>query len=425
MKFTTRLTITCITVIVLPLSMLIAYYFLIDQDVSIPKDIMTIMFVSIFVVLLITSIILVFWLSHSFVRPMQDLKKGMNQIAEGNFDEPIYSKERGEIGKIFSDYEKMRLELKASEETKINNERQNRELIRNISHDLKTPITSIKGYVEGIMDGVADSPEKMEKYIKTIYAKANDMDRLIDELTIYSKIDTNQVPYQMCIFDVDNYFEDCVEDVGFDLESKGIKLEYINAVAPGVRLLADPEQIKRVINNIIGNSVKYKKPTDSEIKMKICDVGEFVLVEFEDNGRGVPSADVDKIFERFYRTDASRSSKEGGSGIGLAIAKKIIEDHGGRIWATGEENKGLCIHFTLRKYADPEPVAVEKEESENDKNPLVILEKVVTITAKEIKTGAENASKGIKTGAETATKAVRAGMESIKNGDRDKGGKKQ
>lgn len=424
MKFTTRLIITCITVIVLPLSMLIAYYFLIDQDVSIPRDIMTIMFVSIFVVLLITSIILVFWLSHSFVRPMQDLKRGMNQIAEGNFDEPIYSKERGEIGKIFSDYEKMRLELKTSQETKINNERQNRELIRNISHDLKTPITSIKGYVEGIMDGVADSPEKMEKYIKTIYVKANDMDRLIDELTIYSRIDTNQVPYQMCIFDVGNYFEDCVEDVGFDLESKGIRLEYDNAVSSGVRLLADPEQIKRVINNIIGNSVKYKKDTDSEIKMKICDVGEYILVEIEDNGRGVPVGDVDKIFERFYRTDESRNSKEGGSGIGLAIAKKIIEDHGGKIWATGDEGKGLCIHFTLRKYSDPESAVAEKEETENEKNPLVILEKVVTITAKEIKTGAENASKGIKSGAESATKAVRAGMESIKNGDRDRGGKK-
>ena len=129
------------------------------------------------------------------VTPVTELNTAMQKIKEGNFDYRIPGDSSGEIEQLFKNYEDMRLRLKESAEEKIEAERQNRELISNISHDLKTPITAVKGYVEGIMDGVADTPEKMDKYIRTIYNKANDMDRLINELTIYSKFDANRIPY--------------------------------------------------------------------------------------------------------------------------------------------------------------------------------------------------------------------------------------
>lgn len=166
-------------------------------------------------------------------------------------------KEDGEIGELYRNYEDMRLRLKESTDEKIFAEKQNKELVSNISHDLKTPITAIKGYVEGIMDGVADTPEKMDKYIKTIYNKANDMDRLINELTVYSGIDSNRIPYHFHRINVSEYFGDCIEEVGLDLESKNIELNYSNLVPPDTMVIADPEQLKRVINNIIGNSIKY------------------------------------------------------------------------------------------------------------------------------------------------------------------------
>ena len=242
--------------------------------------------------------------------------------------------------------------MKESAEEKVQQEKQNRELISNISHDLKTPITAIKGYVEGIMDGVADTPEKMDKYIRTVYNKANDMDRLINELTIYSGINSNRIPYNFHRINVADYFKDCVEEVGLDLDSKNFELNYSNLVEPDAVVIADPEQMKRVINNIIGNSVKYMDKSHGVIDIRILDEIDSIRVEIEDNGKGIAAKDLPNIFERFYRTDSSRNSSKGGSGIGLSIVKKIVEDHGGYIWATSKEGEGTCMHFVLRKYSE-------------------------------------------------------------------------
>ncbi len=205
------------------------------------------------------------------------------------------------------------------------------------------------------MDGVADTPEKMDKYIKTIYNKAIDMDRLINELTTYSGIDNNRIPYNFHRINVADYFGDCVEEVGLDLEQRGIKLNYSNLVSPDTAVIADPEQMKKVINNIISNSVKYMDKPNGHIDIRILDEVDAIRVEIEDNGKGIAQKDLQKIFERFYRTDASRNSAQGGSGIGLSIVKKIIEDHGGDVWATAKEGEGTCMHFVLRKYIELQP----------------------------------------------------------------------
>lgn len=310
------------------------------------------MLVAIVCILIFTSLMLTRWIHRSMVTPVTELNTAMQKIAEGNLDYRIPGDSSGEIEQLFKNYEDMRLRLKESAEEKIQAERQNRELISNISHDLKTPITAIKGYVEGIMDGVADTPEKMDKYIRTIYNKANDMDRLINELTIYSKIDANRIPYNFHRLNVGEYFGDCVEEVGLDLESKNIKLNYSNLVSSDTRIIADPEQMKRVINNIIGNSVKYIDKPQGIIDIRILDEVDSVRVEIEDNGKGIAAKDLGNIFERFFRTDSSRNSSKGGSGIGLSIVKKIIEDHGGYIWATSKEGEGTCIHFVIRKYRE-------------------------------------------------------------------------
>ena len=202
------------------------------------------------------------------------------------------------------------------------------------------------------MDGVASSPEKLDKYVRTIYNKANDMDKLIDELTLYTKIDTNRIPYNFSKIKVDDYFGDCAEELKLELSAKNIELTYYNYLTEDVTIIGDAEQLKRVINNIISNSVKYMDKKKGIINMRIRDSGDFVQVEIEDNGRGISVRDLPYIFDRFYRADASRNSSTGGSGIGLSIVRKIIEDHGGRIWATSKENTGTIMHFVLRKYQE-------------------------------------------------------------------------
>lgn len=310
------------------------------------------------VILILTSALITAWVNQDIYKPIKELSVAMRKIAEGDFDYRLTGKQEDEVGRLYDNYEQMRLQLKENAEEKLQNEKKSKELVSNISHDLKTPITSIKGYVEGIMDGVADTPEKMDKYIKTIYNKANDMGKLINELTTYSGIDSNKIPYHFHVLNIADYFQDCVEEVGLDLEQKDIQLNYTNLAPADTCIVADPEQLKKVINNIISNSVKYMGHDKGIIDIRILDEGESVKIEIEDNGKGIASKDIGNIFERFYRTDSSRNSLQGGSGIGLSIVKKIIEDHGGYVWATSKEGEGTCMHFVIRKYT-------EKKENED------------------------------------------------------------
>ena len=303
-------------------------------------------------ILVFTSVILTAWIYKSIVTPIHHLQIATKKITEGNLDFEMPAGGEDEIGELCTDFEEMRRRLKESAEEKLEAEKQNKELISNISHDLKTPITAVKGYVEGIMDGVADTPEKQEKYIRTIYNKANDMERLINELTFYSKIDTNRIPYTFEKINVNDYFSDCVEELSIELEEQNIELAYFNYVDENVQVIADAEQIKRVINNIVSNSIKYIDKPKGYINIRVKDVGDFVQVEIEDNGKGIATRDLPLIFNRFYRTDASRNSSKGGSGIGLSIVKKIIEDHGGKVWATSKEQTGTVMYFVLRKYQE-------------------------------------------------------------------------
>lgn len=304
-------------------------------------------------ILLFTAVTLIIWIYRSLITPIKKLRTAAENIKEGNLDFVLDAPDGDdEISELCVSFEEMRQRLKDSAEEKLNNETENRTLISNIAHDLKTPITAVKGYSEGIMDGVANTPEKLDRYIRTIYNKANEMDRLINELTLYSKFDTNRIPYNFACLNVAEYFKDCVEEIGLDLEAKGIALSYFNYVTADTRIIADPEQLRRVINNIIGNSVKYMNKTESFINIRIRDVGDFIQVEIEDNGRGIAQRDLPYIFDRFYRTDASRNSATGGSGIGLSIVKKIIEDHGGKIWATSKEDSGTTMYFVMRKYQE-------------------------------------------------------------------------
>ena len=369
MKLKTKMTLLFLAIIFVPMLFLSAAFLgigyhenvnviheLTKEDVMIgamiSKRFMGYLVLAMVVILILTSALITAWVNQDIYKPIKELSIAMRKIAEGDFDYRLPDKQEGEIGHLYDNYEQMRLQLKENAEEKMQNEKKSKELVSNISHDLKTPITSIKGYVEGIMDGVADTPEKMDKYIKTIYNKANDMDKLINELTTYSGIDSNKIPYHFHVLNIADYFQDCVEEVGLDLEQKDIQLNYTNLAPADTCIVADPEQLKKVINNIISNSVKYMGHDKGIIDIRILDEGESVRIEIEDNGKGIAAKDIGNIFERFYRTDSSRNSLQGGSGIGLSIVKKIIEDHGGYVWATSKEGEGTCMHFVIRKYTD-------------------------------------------------------------------------
>lgn len=318
------------------------------------------LFAAVFLILVITSLILNLWIYRSVVTPLNKLKLATHNIQAGNFDFEMPNVPKNEIGDVCRDFEEMRVILKQSSEDKIRSDMEEKELIRNISHDLKTPLTAIKGYVEGIQDGIADTPQKQEKYLRTIANKVNDMDKLIDELTIYSKLDTNRVPYSFAKIPIKGYFDDCCEEIKIDLEAQGIDLDYRCYAGDDVFIVADAEQLKRVINNIVSNSVKYRDESRKEkITIAVYDEGDYVHILLADNGKGIGARELPRIFERFYRTDSSRNSRQGGSGIGLAIVKKIIEDHKGKIWAESVEGEGTAMHINLLKYKDNSHYCIE------------------------------------------------------------------
>ena len=310
------------------------------------------LFFTALVILIFTSVSIGLWIYRSVAAPLVKLRKATQNIKEGNLDFVLEVDGTDEFAELCRDFEEMRRRLKESAEEKVLLDKENKELISNISHDLKTPITAVKGYVEGIMDGVADTPEKMDRYVRTIYNKTNEMDHLINELTFYSKIDTNRIPYTFSKLNVDDYFSDCAEEVGLELETRGIQLYYANYVEKDVLVIADGEQIRRVIHNIISNAIKYMDKPKGVIQIRVKDVGDFIQGEIEDNGKGIASKDLTYIFDRFYRTDVSRNSSKGGSGIGLSIVRKILEDHGGKVWATSREGIGTIMYFVLRKYQE-------------------------------------------------------------------------
>ena len=300
-------------------------------------------------IILLTATTLIIWIYRSILKPLNILRAATRQMKEGDLNSDIQAYTEDEIGQLCEDFEEMRMRLKKLIEDRIKYEENIKELLSNISHDLKTPLTAIKGYAEGLLDGVANNKGKQEQYLRTIYTKASDMSGLVDELSYYAMIDSNTIPYNFKDINLQEFFEDCLEELGLDLEVKNIGISYENKVAPQVKVVADVEQLKRVISNIINNSVKYLDKEEGRISIQIDDIGEFVKITITDNGCGIPKEDLPHIFERFYRADASRNSGKGGSGLGLAIAKKVIEDHAGRISASSEPGEGTAISFSLKK----------------------------------------------------------------------------
>ena len=294
----------------------------------------------------LTNIVVSYQFSRTILKPLHNLQGAAAEISRGNLDHPIVEEGDQEIQALCRDLELMRIKLKDSVHTQLKFEDNRKLLISSISHDLKTPVTSIKGYVEGILDGIANSPDKMERYLKTIAAKAHQVDQMIDDLLLYAKLDLNQIPFDFERTDIEGYLLLCLLESEPELESNHIKISFHNELLQKQYVLLDQSRMKRVIMNILDNSRKYMGKDQGEIKILLRDTFASIIIELRDNGLGISAEDLPYIFDRFYRSDVARSK---GSGLGLAIAKQIIEGHQGRVWAISHGEVGTSIMISLSK----------------------------------------------------------------------------
>ena len=308
---------------------------------------------SILAISLLLAMLINIWISYRMARhiikPLQILNKATADIARGDLDGAINYHSDDEIGELCRSFEKMRTQLKDAQTVSQRYENNRKELIANISHDLKTPITSIRGHVQGMMEGVANTAEKAQKYQQVIYNNSLEMEHLIYELFLFSKLDLNQLEFDFEPVDIEAYLHDCVEEKGYELESQGIQLSYAASYPSHAPVIVDRQRLQRVINNIIRNAVQHcdrSKPL-SWLEIILLENDFDAIIEIKDNGQGIPAESLPYIFDRLYRADPARNRQSGGSGLGLSIARQIIEAHGGRIWAESEVGVGTSIFFTL------------------------------------------------------------------------------
>ncbi len=320
----------------------------VSKESSAAKKLILFVVICFIISFLVTNLASSIALSRSILTPLKRLQDAAGEISRGSLSHEVIEEGDSEIKDLCRSFEQMRLKLKESVYMQMKYDDNRKMLVSSISHDLKTPITSIKGYVEGIIDGVASTPDKVEKYLKTIYSKAVHVDSMIDDLLLYSKLDLNQIPFNFERTDIVRYFVDCTTEMEPELEKQNIKVTLHNELKESRNVMMDRDRIRRVIINILDNARKYMDKPQGEISVLLRETASTVIIELKDNGSGISKEDLPHIFDRFYRADAARS-KRSGSGLGLAIAKQIVEGHGGKIWVRSLENEGTAVMISFNK----------------------------------------------------------------------------
>lgn len=294
-----------------------------------------------------TSRFLIRFVFQKINGPLTILSDGVREIGGGNLDCRIDYHGKDEFVPVCEAFNEMAARLKASVERTRQDEESRKELLAGISHDLRSPLTSIRAYVEGLLDGVAKTEEARRRYLLTIKTKAEDIDRMVSQLFLFSKLDMAEYPMEPRTFWLDGFISELVAEAAEEYQSKG--LEIIAAPFCPVRVTADMELLRRVLANVIDNSAKYKTAAKGHLRIDLEDAGENCRVTLADDGPGVPEDAVSKLSDAFYRSDPARENPAGGSGLGLAIVSRAVERMGGTLAARNVPSGGLEITITLPK----------------------------------------------------------------------------
>lgn len=290
-------------------------------------------------------------------RSLKLLRRTVDALREGDLGVEVLTSPEREVDELCQALESVRQQMRSAALRQERTDRERALLMANLSHDLRTPITVIKGYVEGIQDGIAATEEKRAHYLATIYNKTLALEQLTADMRDFSEYELGRMQYHFERIDLRAMLADLAEEYGLDIRDAGMELE---VSLPEERLLctADQRKLKRVLDNLVSNAVKYGRP-GGRVGLMAQSYQGGAIVQVSDNGKGITPEAMGHIFDSFYREDTARGSAVPGSGLGLAICKSILESHHGKIWLTSREGEGTDAYFYL-------PVTKEAEDEHTD-----------------------------------------------------------
>lgn len=298
------------------------------------------------IVMYFTNRFLIKFVFKKIEQPLEMLSNGVHQVSDGNLNYRLTYKENDEFKPICEDFNNMAARLKGSIEEVQKNERNRKELLSSISHDLRSPLTSIKAFVEGLLDGVAATPASQREYLEIIKQKTDDINSMVSQLFLYSKMDMGNYPISPERLDIGRELSDFVTASKEEYNAKGLMIRASDMLASKY-VYADPTQLRSVFANILNNSAKYKNKDTANVTIRCTAKGGMIHIVFEDDGPGVPEDSLPKLFDVFYRGDFSRNNPHQGSGLGLAIVAKAVERMNGTIYAQNRKEGGLCMAIEI------------------------------------------------------------------------------
>ncbi|MDS0524862.1 HAMP domain-containing histidine kinase [Clostridium sp. SHJSY1] len=294
---------------------------------------------------IILSIYLFLYLKKDILIPINSLHESACRILNGDFSYVIKYDYYGEIGGFCHDFEAMRDELKFTKEKEVEIKNNEKELLAYLSHDIKTPLTAISGYVSGIKDGIVKDRDGINNYCNITLNRVRMLTKLLDDILEHSKAELNKMNIQLEEFYSGDFFYNIIEDLSIEIKSKDIEFIYPNNI-PNVIINGDRKRLSQVMYNLVSNGIKYSKEKGT-IAIYFHILENYLYVYVKDNGMGISLKDVEYIFDKFYRGEKSRNQNIPGSGLGLSISKYIVEAHGGAINCQESSAKGTTMFFTI------------------------------------------------------------------------------
>ena len=276
---------------------------------------------------------------------LKELRRAADDLREGDLDHEILSCRERELDELAQSLEGVRQRLKAASLAEAAAQEERGLLMANLSHDLRTPVTAIKGYVEGIRDGVANTPEKRDHYLEVVYAKTLVLEGLVGNMTDFSEYELGRMQYHFERVELAAFLADLIPEYQADV--RGREMAFVaKPLASPATVTADRGKLKRVLDNLVSNAVKYGRPGGTVV-LAAEGYRQGVILSVSDDGRGIPEEARAHVFDSSFRADAARSSSVPGSGLGLAICKSIAESHHGKLWLTSREGEGTHAYLYL------------------------------------------------------------------------------